>query len=66
MSCDIMDIANSHLSGGAEFLAAGVRRLAGCLDARPEAMPCDDKRPAGEDIYFIYLLLLIHDVIANK
>lgn len=48
-----MDIANSHLSGGAEFLAAGVRRLAGCLDARPEAMPCDDKRPAGEDITYI-------------
>ncbi|XP_023947796.2 protein virilizer [Bicyclus anynana] len=45
-SCDIMELASAHLSGGAECLAAAVRRLAGCLDARPEAMPCDDKRPA--------------------
>ncbi|XP_045495513.1 protein virilizer [Colias croceus] len=51
VSCDIMEIANVHLSvsGGAcggEALLAAVRRLAGCLDTRPEALPCDDKRPA--------------------
>ena len=48
MSCDIMEVANAHVSGGGEALAAAVRRLAGCLDTRPEALPCDDKRPAGE------------------
>ncbi|VVD05210.1 unnamed protein product, partial [Leptidea sinapis] len=50
--CDILDIANSQLSvagsvPGAEGLLAAVRKLVGCLDSRPEAMPCDDKRPAG-------------------
>ncbi|XP_046968380.1 protein virilizer isoform X1 [Vanessa cardui] len=46
MACDIVDVAKAQLSGGAEALAAAVRRLAGCLDARPEALPADDKRPA--------------------
>ncbi|XP_037294737.1 protein virilizer isoform X2 [Manduca sexta] len=31
---------------GAEALSSAVRRLAGCLDTRPEARPSDDKRPA--------------------
>ncbi|XP_063828402.1 protein virilizer [Ostrinia nubilalis] len=49
--CDIMEIANAHLeggggAGGAGALASAVRRLAGCLDARAEPLPSDDKRPA--------------------
>ncbi|CAH4033007.1 unnamed protein product [Pieris brassicae] len=47
--CDVLEMANSYLStGGGEALAAAVRRLAGCLDARPDPLqlPADDKRPA--------------------
>ncbi|CAH2981543.1 unnamed protein product [Chilo suppressalis] len=57
VSCDIMEIANAHLSvggaggagggaatSGADALTAAVRRLAGCVDARPEPSQ-DDKRP---------------------
>ncbi|CAH0730103.1 unnamed protein product, partial [Brenthis ino] len=46
MSCDISEVANALVAGGGDALAAAVRRLAGCLDARPEALPADDKRPA--------------------
>ncbi|KAL0822142.1 hypothetical protein ABMA28_004275 [Loxostege sticticalis] len=56
VSCDIMEIANTHLpgapggpvgSGGAEALAGAVRRLAGCLEARQDPLPSCDKRPQG-------------------
>ncbi|CAH2039124.1 unnamed protein product, partial [Iphiclides podalirius] len=44
VACDVVEVASEHL-GGAELLAAGVRRLAGVLDARADALP-PDKRPA--------------------
>lgn len=48
---DLVSIATAHLSGGGAcggaVLMAAVRRLAGCLDARPAATLHDDKRPAG-------------------
>ncbi|CAG9794117.1 unnamed protein product [Diatraea saccharalis] len=46
VSCDIMEIARGQLisAGGAEGIVAAVRRLAGCVDARPDP-PQDDKRP---------------------
>ncbi|XP_068618260.1 protein virilizer [Battus philenor] len=44
VSCDVVELAALHL-GGAEALAAGVRRLAGVLDARADALPADN-RPA--------------------
>ncbi|CAK1544809.1 unnamed protein product [Leptosia nina] len=48
VSCDVLEIANTFLSGacGGEALLCAVRRLAGCLETRTEALPCDDKRPA--------------------
>ncbi|CAG9561535.1 unnamed protein product [Danaus chrysippus] len=46
VSCDLLSVAGSLLSGGSESLAAGVRRLAGCPDTRTETLPADDKRPA--------------------
>lgn len=45
VSCDIMEIANAYVAGGAESVCGAVRRLAGCLHAPPDPMPQDDKRP---------------------
>ncbi|XP_072947761.1 protein virilizer [Epargyreus clarus] len=46
VSCDIAELASALAAGGAEALRGAVRRLAGCLDARVEPLPSDDKRPA--------------------
>ncbi|XP_059058028.1 protein virilizer [Achroia grisella] len=54
VSCDIMELASSYLSGGggpgaaggAEALAGAVRRLAGCMH-RAQPAASDDRRPPG-------------------